>query len=80
MLNINKVQHDKCDWSSDTSLYLHSSINVLSACHFTYLQIPEREQNFGKSLIISDRVNALQPNFLELLYHFLTSQKIWRSN
>ena len=51
MLNINKLKHDKCDWSSDTSLYLQSSINVLNARHFAYSQIPKLEQNFKKSLI-----------------------------
>ena len=49
-MNINKVQHDECDWSIDTYIYLHSSINVLNGCHFTYSQIPEREQNFRKIL------------------------------
>ena len=59
IMNINKVKHDKCDWSSDTSLYLQSGINVLSACHFTYSPKTQQNQSFRKSLIISHRVNAL---------------------
>ena len=55
IMNINEVKHDKCDWSSDTSLCLHSSINVLSACHFTYSTKMQQEQSFRKSLIISYR-------------------------
>ena len=55
MTIINKVKHD---WSSDTSLYLQSSIDAVIAYHFTYSQIPEREQNFRKSLIISYRVKT----------------------
>ena len=58
-MSINKVKHDKRDWSIDTSLYLQSNIKVLIARHFTYSQIPEREQNFRKALIISYRVSAL---------------------
>ena len=53
MMNINKVKHDKIDSSIDTSLYLHSSINVSNECHFTYSKISERQQNFRKSFIIS---------------------------
>ena len=86
------VKHDKCDWSSDTSLYLQSGINVLSACHFTYSPKPQQEQNFRKLLIISYRVNhrvdsvstlwvnALQLYFLEILYQILPSHKSLRSN
>ena len=33
---------------------------------YLYSQIPEQEQNFRKSFIISYIVNALQPMFLEL--------------
>ena len=57
-------------WSSDTSLYLQSGINVLSACHFTYSPKMQQEKNFRKPLIISYRVNALQLYFLEILYYF----------
>ena len=64
MMNIYKVKHDKCDCKSATSLYLQFSINVLSACHFTYSPKTQQEQNFGKVLIISYRINALQLNFL----------------
>ena len=75
-MNINKVKHDKCDWSSDTSLYLQSGINVFSACHFTYSSKTQQEQNLRKSLIISYRVNALQLNFQEILcYHILSLHK-----
>ena len=77
-MNINEVKHDKCDWSSDTSLYLQSGINVLSACHFTYSPKTRLEQDFRKSLIISYRVNALQLNFLEILRYrnyIVVSQK-----
>ena len=75
-MNINKVKRDKCDWSSDTSLYLQSGINDLSACHFTYSPQMQQEQNFRKSLIISYIVNALQLIFLEILcYYIVISQK-----
>ena len=47
-MNINKVKHDKCDLSNDTSLYLQSGRNVLSACYFTYSPKTEQEQNFIK--------------------------------
>ena len=81
IMKINKVEHDKCDWSSDTSLYLQSGINVLSACYFTYLPKTQQEQNFRKSLIISYGVNALQLNFLKILcYHILLSHKSLSSN
>ena len=81
IININKVKHDNCFWSSYTSLYLQSGINVLSACHFTYSTKTQAEQNFRKSIIISYRVNALQLNFLDLLcHHILSSHKSLSSN
>ena len=67
-MNINEVKHDKCDWCSDTSIYLQSGINVLSVCHVTYSPKTQQDKNFRKSLIISYRVNALQLNFLEILF------------
>ena len=76
MKNINKVKHNKCDWSRDTSLYLQSSINVLNACYFTYSQNEQLEQHFRKSFIISYIVNLLQLNFLELLYNFCRLTKV----
>ena len=80
-MNINEVKHDKCDLSSDTSLYLQSGINVLSACHFTYSPLTQQEQNFRNSLIILYRVNAQKLHFLEILcYHILSSHKSLRSN
>ena len=51
-----------------------------SACHFTYSPKTQQELNFGKSLIISYRVNALQLNFLEILYHILSSHKSSQTN
>ena len=77
-MNINKVKRDKCDLSSDTSLYLQSGINLIRTCHFTYSPKTKQEQNFRKSLIISYRVNALQLNFLEILYHILLSHESLR--
>ena len=66
MMNINKVKHEKCNWSSDTSLYLQPSKNVLNAYYVAYspkVQV-QRNQHFKKSLIISNIVYALQLNFL----------------
>ena len=65
--------HDKCDGSSDTSLYLRSIMNVLNKCHFIYSQIPEREQNLGKSLLISCTVKCTATNFVEFLCYHLIS-------
>ena len=74
MININKVKHDNWDRSSDTSLYLQSGINALSACHFTYSPKTQQEQNFRKSLTISCRIK-LQLNFLKILYHYIV---VWQ--
>ena len=75
-MNINEVKHDMCDWSSDTSLYFQSAINVLNACHFTYSPKTQQEHNFRKSSIISYWVNAWQLNFLKIFcYHILSSHK-----
>ena len=68
-MNIIEVKY-KCDWSSDTALYLQSGINVLCACHFTYSPKTQQEHNIRKSLIISYRVDALQLNS-----HIVVSQK-----
>ena len=44
IMNINDLKHDKCDWSSDTSLlYLQSDLKILSACRFTYLPKTQQE-------------------------------------
>ena len=67
-MNINKVKHEKCNVSSDTSLYLQSGINVLSACHFTYSPKTQQEQNFRKSLMISYRVNETKFHFTVTKY------------
>ena len=40
-------------------------------CHFTYSPNEQRERHFRKSLIISYKIDALQLNFLELLYYYL---------
>ena len=74
MLNIIKVKHDKRDCSSDTSLYLQSSINILNACYFTYSPNEEWEQHLRKSLIISYRVNELEFSRITLAFIFV-SQK-----
>ena len=77
IMNINEVKHNKCDWSSDTLLYLQSGINVLSACHFTCSPKTQQEHNFRKSLIISYRVNFSAAKFSRntLLSYIVVSQK-----
>ena len=79
-MNIDKVKGQVRLISSDTSLYLQSSINVFSVCHFTYSPKTQQEQNFRKSVIISYRVNALQLNFLKILYHIFPSHESLSSN
>ena len=77
-MNINEVKHDKCDRSSDTSLYLQSGINVLRACHFTCSSKTQQEQNFRKSLIISyrDKCTATKFSRNTLLSYIVVSQKL----
>ena len=60
----NKVKHDNFDWSIETSHYLQSTINVLKACHFTYLQIPDW--------------NRISENIVYFMYSSCTAAKFYR--
>ena len=79
-MNINTSKHDKCDWSSDTSLCLQSgeiyySINVLIAYHFTYSPKTQHEQNIKKSLIISYSQCTTTKFFRNTLSYIIVAQK-----